>query len=82
MTKMGLKTCITSFKSSDQAPILTVSPNFDIDSKESSSKNCSHLVADEVKALSDCISQVKKIIDQRGDSVSNTIPVVLDFKML
>ncbi|XP_028228288.1 calcineurin-binding protein 1-like isoform X1 [Glycine soja] len=74
MTKMGLKTCITSFKSSDQAPILTVSPNFDIDSKESSSKNCSHLVTDEVKALSDCISQVKKIIDQHGDSVSYTIP--------
>ncbi|KAG5065719.1 hypothetical protein JHK86_009450 [Glycine max] len=74
MTKMGLKTCITSFKSSDQAPILTVSPNFDIDSKESSSKNCSHLVTDEVKALSDCISQVKKIIDQHGDSDGLSVP--------
>ncbi|KAH1124905.1 hypothetical protein GYH30_014513 [Glycine max] len=74
MTKMGLNTCITSFKSSDQAPILSASPNFDIDSKESSSKNCSHLVADEVKALSDCISQVKKIIDQRGDSDGLFVP--------
>ncbi|KAK8470938.1 hypothetical protein PHAVU_003G090001 [Phaseolus vulgaris] len=68
MTKMGLSTCIKSFKCSDQTPYFNASPNFDIDSTESSSKHCSHLVVDEVKALSDCISQVKKIIDQRGDS--------------
>ncbi|CAJ1973930.1 unnamed protein product [Sphenostylis stenocarpa] len=68
MTKMGLSTCIKSFKSSNQAPHLNASPNLDIDSKESSSKHCSHLVVDEVKALSECISQVKKIIDHRGDS--------------
>ncbi|TKY74519.1 Calcineurin-binding protein cabin-1 [Spatholobus suberectus] len=71
---MGLNTCITSFKSSDQAPGLSASPNFDIDSKESSSKHCNHLVAEEVKALSDCISQVKKVIDQRGDSDGLTVP--------
>ncbi|KAK8470939.1 hypothetical protein PHAVU_003G090001 [Phaseolus vulgaris] len=70
MTKMGLSTCIKSFKCSDQTPYFNASPNFDIDSTESSSKHCSHLVVDEVKALSDCISQVKKIIDQRGDSAS------------
>lgn len=70
MAMMGLDTCIASFKSSDQTIGLSASSNFDIDSNESSSKNCSHLVAEEVKALSDCISQVKKVIDQRGDSVS------------
>ncbi|XP_029126725.1 calcineurin-binding protein 1 isoform X2 [Cajanus cajan] len=73
MGMMGLSTCITSFKSSDHAPGLSASPNFDIDSKESSSKHCSHLVVEEVKALSDCISQVKKVIDHHGDSVSNAI---------
>ncbi|QCE16034.1 calcineurin-binding protein 1 isoform X2 [Vigna unguiculata] len=74
MTKMGLSTCIKSFKSSDQAPHLNASPNFDIDSKESPSKHCSQWVVDEVKALSDCISQVKKIIDQRGDSDGLSVP--------
>ena len=70
MAMMGLNKCITAFKSSDQTLDLAASPNFEIDSNESSSKHCSHLVAQEVKALSDCISQVKKIIDHRGDSVS------------
>ncbi|RDX73277.1 hypothetical protein CR513_47141, partial [Mucuna pruriens] len=74
MAMMGLNTCITSFKSSDQPHGLSASPNFDIDSKESSSKHCSHLVAEEVKALSDCISQVKKVIDHHGDSDSLTVP--------
>ncbi|KAI5414115.1 hypothetical protein KIW84_058310 [Lathyrus oleraceus] len=33
-----------------------------------------HLVAEEVKALSDCISQVKKIIDHYGDSDGLAVP--------
>lgn len=74
MAMMGLNTCITSFKSSDQAPGLSASSNFDIDSKESSSKHCSHLVAEEVKQFSDCISHVKKVIDHQGDSDSLTVP--------
>lgn len=66
---MGLNICITSFNSSHQTLGIST-PNLDTDSKESSSKHCSHLVAEEVKALSDCVSQVKKVIDDRGDSVS------------
>lgn len=84
MAMMGFNTCITSFKCSDQTLGLGVSSNFDIDSNESSSKHCSHLVAEEVKALSDCISQVKKVIDHRGDSVSkyhSHFSVVLDSKL-
>ncbi|KAI5383084.1 hypothetical protein KIW84_063621 [Lathyrus oleraceus] len=34
----------------------------------------SHSVAEEVKALSDCISQVKKIIDHYGDSDGLAVP--------
>ncbi|XP_061369574.1 calcineurin-binding protein 1 [Gastrolobium bilobum] len=74
MAMMGLNKCVSSFKSSDQALGLSASPNFDIDLKESSSKHCNHLVAEEVKALSDCISQVKKVIDHRGDSDGLTVP--------
>ncbi|XP_027356067.1 calcineurin-binding protein 1 isoform X2 [Abrus precatorius] len=74
MAMMGLNKCITSFKYSDQTLGLSASPNFDTDSKESSSKHCSHLVAEEVKALSDCISQVKKVIDHRGDSDGLAVP--------
>jgi calcineurin-binding protein cabin-1 len=70
MALMGLNTSITSFKSSDQTLGFSGPSNLDTDSSESSSKQCSHLVAEEVKALSDCISQVKKVIDQCGDSVS------------
>ncbi|WJX42066.1 hypothetical protein P8452_29339 [Trifolium repens] len=74
MALMGLNTSITSFKSSDQTLGFSGPSNLDTDSSESSSKQCSHLVAEEVKALSDCISQVKKVIDQCGDSDGLTIP--------
>ncbi|KAM1364968.1 hypothetical protein ACFX13_044048 [Malus domestica] len=41
-----------------------------IDTQESSSKQCWNLlVAEEVKAISQCVSQVKNWIDQSGDSV-------------
>ncbi|KAJ1409794.1 Tetratricopeptide-like helical domain superfamily [Sesbania bispinosa] len=70
MAMMGLNKCITPFKFSDQ----TLGSNFDIDSNESSSNHCCHLVAEEVKALSDCISQVKKVIDHHGDSDGLTVP--------
>jgi hypothetical protein len=42
----------------------------DIELKESSSKHWNSLVAEEVKAISECVSQVKIFIDQSGDSVS------------
>ncbi|KAL2340079.1 hypothetical protein Fmac_008019 [Flemingia macrophylla] len=74
MGMMGLSTCITSFKSSEHAPGSSASPNFDIDSKESSSNHSSHLVLEEVKALSDCVSQVKKVIDHHGDSDTLNVP--------
>jgi len=70
MALMGLNTSITSCKSSDQTLGFSAPSNLDVDSNESSSKLCSHLAAEEVKALSDCISQVKKVIDHFGDSVS------------
>ena len=42
----------------------------DIELKESSSKHWNCLVTEEVKAISDCVSQVKSFIDQSGDPVS------------
>ncbi|CAL0319261.1 unnamed protein product [Lupinus luteus] len=75
MAMMGFNRCITSFKSSDPSLDLSASPNFDIDSDKSSIKQCSHLVVEEVKGLSDCISQVKKVIDHREDSEGLTVPV-------
>ncbi|PNY03770.1 TPR repeat protein [Trifolium pratense] len=79
MALMGLNTSITSFKSCDQTLGFSAPSNLDIDSNESSSKQCSHLVAEEVKALSDCISQVKKVIDQCGDSLEfgDSGPIIL-----
>lgn len=74
MALMGLNTSITSCKSSDQTLGFTAPSNLDVDSNESSSKHCSHLAAEEVKALSDCISQVKKVIDHFGDSDGLTVP--------
>ncbi|KAF7817092.1 calcineurin-binding protein 1 isoform X1 [Senna tora] len=73
MAISGLNICLTSFKSSHQTLGITT-PNFYTDSKESSSKHCSDLVVDEVKALSDCVSQVKKVIDNHGDSNGLTGP--------
>lgn len=70
MAMMGLNKCVTSFNSSDQTLGLSASSNSGIDSNESSNKHFSHLVVEEVKALSDCISKVKEVIDHQGDSVS------------
>ncbi|MED6192117.1 hypothetical protein PIB30_007294 [Stylosanthes scabra] len=81
MAIMGLNKCMTSFISSDQTIDIAASPNFEIDSNESSTKHCSHLVAQEVKALSDCISQVKKVIDHRRDSDGLTVPTNSIFQM-
>ena len=67
MALMSLSTSMTSLKSSDQTHGFSTPFNLD-DSNESSIKHYSHLVAEEVKALSDCISQVKKVIDHCGDS--------------
>ncbi|XP_058785255.1 calcineurin-binding protein 1 [Vicia villosa] len=73
MALMGLSTSVTSFKSSDHTLGFSAPSNLD-DSNESSSKHCNHLVAEEAKALSDFISQVKKVIDHCGDSDGLTVP--------
>ncbi|XP_004501088.1 calcineurin-binding protein 1 [Cicer arietinum] len=74
MALMGLNTSITSIKCSDQTLGFIAPSNLDTDSNEISGKHCSHLVAEEVEALSDCISQVKKVIDHCGDSDGLTVP--------
>ncbi|XP_054788737.1 calcineurin-binding protein 1 isoform X2 [Prosopis cineraria] len=68
MAIAGLNMCTTSFKSSHQTLGISTPPNVDTASKEGSSKHCSLLVAEEVKELSDCVSKVKKVIDQCRDS--------------
>lgn len=70
MAITGLNVCLTSYQSSHQTLGMSTTSNFDTDSIESSSKHYTHLVAEEVKALSGCVSQVKKVIDHNGDPVS------------
>ncbi|KAK4274233.1 hypothetical protein QN277_017489 [Acacia crassicarpa] len=75
MAIVGLSMCTTSFKPSFQTLGISIPPNIEIDSKEGSSKQCSQLVAEEVKALSDCVSKVKKVIDQCRDSNGLSGPI-------
>ncbi|PON67874.1 Signal transduction response regulator [Parasponia andersonii] len=44
------------------------------ESKESSYKRWNSLVLEEVKAISQCVSQIKNFIDPRGDPDANIIP--------
>lgn len=67
---VGLGMCTTPFKSSHQTMGISTPPKSETVPKEGSGKHCSQLVAEEVKALSDCVSKVKKVIDQCRDSVS------------
>ncbi|XP_023523986.1 uncharacterized protein LOC111788067 [Cucurbita pepo subsp. pepo] len=52
-----------SFREKSEAKALS-----DIETKDSASSHCNHLVAEEVKAISHCISQVKNSIEHSGDS--------------
>lgn len=74
MAAAGINECLASCKSF----LLKSGSNpryaSDVDTKESSSKHCwNFLVAEEVKAISQCVSQVKNFIDQSG--ASDTIPM-------
>lgn len=62
-----------SFREKSEAKALS-----DIETKDSASSHCNHLVAEEVKAISHCISQVKNSIEHSGDSVSQYLfPIIV-----
>ncbi|KAL5558617.1 hypothetical protein UlMin_034828 [Ulmus minor] len=70
----GIDECLDSYKSFYlKSGSKTVSA-FDIESKESSGKHWNLLVLEEVKAISQCVSQVKNFIEPSGNSSSNIVP--------
>ncbi|KAJ7965908.1 Tetratricopeptide repeat (TPR)-like superfamily protein [Quillaja saponaria] len=75
MAASGFDEYLSSCKPSHQNQGVYTLSSSDIDSKESSSKNYNHLIAKEVKALSQCVSQVKTFIDSSGDFNDNIVPV-------
>ena len=70
MVATGMDDFLASCKPCHQKSGSKTPSGSDIELKESSSKHWNSLVAEEVKAISECVSQVKIFIDQSGDSVS------------
>lgn len=71
MAAAGIDECLASCKSFLPKSESKARYHSVIESNESSSKQCWNLlVAEEVKAISQCVSQVKNFIDQPGASVS------------
>lgn len=66
----GMDASVASCKTFFQNSGLKMHSASDMVSTENSSKHCYHLVADEIKAILECISQVKNFIDQSRDYVS------------
>ncbi|XP_062023853.1 calcineurin-binding protein 1 isoform X1 [Rosa rugosa] len=76
MAAAGIDECLASCKSFLSKSGSKARFHSVIDSNESSSKQCwNFLVAEEVKAISQCASQVKNFIDQPGASDSNSVPM-------
>ncbi|KAK9273730.1 hypothetical protein L1049_018540 [Liquidambar formosana] len=69
----GMEECLASckpFHKKSGSKILYAS---EIELKENPNKQLNHLVAEEVKAISQCASQMKNFIDQRGDFSGITV---------
>lgn len=75
MAIAGIDECLTSCKPIHQKSVSKTLSASDTESKENSSKRWNSLVFEEVKAISQCVSQVKNFIDQSVDSVSNYFPI-------
>ncbi|KAM1022369.1 hypothetical protein ACFX15_042521 [Malus domestica] len=74
MAAAGIDECLGSCKSLLLKSGSNTRYASDVDTKEIASKQCWNLlVAEEVKAISQCVSQVKNLIDQSG--ASDTIPM-------
>ncbi|KAL5850527.1 hypothetical protein ACOSQ4_008540 [Xanthoceras sorbifolium] len=74
MVVSGMDESLVLYKSFNQKLESKMHSDSDIVSRENSSKHWNHLVAEEVKAILQCVSQLKSIIDQSGDSNSFVIP--------
>ncbi|KAK3213035.1 hypothetical protein Dsin_017741 [Dipteronia sinensis] len=74
MVFSGMDESLVSYKSFNQKSESKMHSDSDIVSGENSSKHWNHLVAEEVKAILHCVSQLKNIIDQSGDSNSFVVP--------
>ncbi|XP_007012204.2 PREDICTED: uncharacterized protein LOC18588015 isoform X2 [Theobroma cacao] len=70
----GMYQCVAFCKRFPQKSRLKMLSGSEMVSRDSSSKHWDHLVAEEVKAISQCVSQVKNFNDQGGDS-SGTVLV-------
>ena len=70
MAVSGMDASLASCKTFFQNSGLKTHSASDMVSTENSSKQWYHLVADEIKAILQCISQVKNFIDQSRDYVS------------
>lgn len=70
MAIAGIDECLASCKSTHWKSISRPLSTSDIGMKDASSKRWNSLVYEEVKAVSNCVSQVKHFIDQSVSSVS------------
>ncbi|GMH10793.1 hypothetical protein Nepgr_012634 [Nepenthes gracilis] len=70
----GMEDFVTSCKHFNEKIGPKVNLTSDAESKDSANKHLLDLVVGEVKAISQCASQVKNWIDQRGDSNGISVP--------
>lgn len=71
MVVCGMDGSLVSYKSFNRRSESKMHSDSDIESRENSSKHWNHLITEEVKAISQCVSRLKNICDQSGDSVSH-----------
>lgn len=75
MVATKMDKCLDSCKPFHQKSGSKTLSGSDLELKESASKHCNCLVAEEVKAISQCVSEVKNFIGKTGDSNGYTIPI-------
>ncbi|KAA8525215.1 hypothetical protein F0562_006921 [Nyssa sinensis] len=75
MSAAGVEECLASRKSDRRMSGLKALSASEAESKESPNKHWNHLVAEEVKAISRCASQIKNLIDPCGNSNGFIVPM-------
>uniref|UniRef100_A0A7N0V8D0 Uncharacterized protein n=1 Tax=Kalanchoe fedtschenkoi TaxID=63787 RepID=A0A7N0V8D0_KALFE len=71
----GMQLSLAFFRpSNDKVESKTLLPS-EKEPKEITNEQCLHLVIEEVKAISQCVSLIKQFVDQCGDPTSTVVPV-------
>ncbi|XP_022729636.1 uncharacterized protein LOC111284855 isoform X2 [Durio zibethinus] len=79
MALAGMGECVAFYKSFHQKSGSKMFSGHEMVSSDSSSNHQNHLVGEEVKSILQCVSQVKKFIDQSRDSSGTVLVSILNY---